>query len=147
MKSFRLLKTQKIFFKTFTTSTTSTLNNFKDILRNNHPQNNIPTSIEEKVGYNLHQRTNHPLNIIKKKVEDYCNEYAKKNNQSQFIIHDNEIPITNTKNCFDDLLVPLNHISRSRSDTYYIDDKLVSIIIIINSHYYLIFEYLFIYSY
>jgi phenylalanyl-tRNA synthetase alpha chain len=69
--------------------------------------------------------TDHPLNIIKNKIEKYCNEYAMENRQSKFAIYDKEPPVADTKNCFDDLLVPPDHCSRSRSDTYYLTDKLV----------------------
>jgi hypothetical protein len=37
------------------------------ILKNNHPNNNIPDSILQKIGRNLHLQKNHPLNIIKTK--------------------------------------------------------------------------------
>jgi phenylalanyl-tRNA synthetase alpha chain len=68
---------------------------------------------------------NHPLNIIKKKIETYCNAYAQEHKQSPFSIFDNESPVADTKSCFDDLLVPANHCSRSRSDTYYLSEELV----------------------
>jgi phenylalanyl-tRNA synthetase alpha chain len=85
--------------------------------------NNIPPQIAEKIGRNLHLEQHHPLNIIKAKIENYCNEYAKKYNQSSFDLYDKESPIAHVKNCFDDLLVPPDHVSRSRRDTYYIDDQ------------------------
>ncbi len=37
------------------------------ILKSKHPNNNIPDSILNKVGENLHLKSNHPLCIIKKK--------------------------------------------------------------------------------
>lgn len=44
------------------------LNAVVSTLKNGHPFNNVPQSIIEKVGSNLHLRTNHPLNIIKKRL-------------------------------------------------------------------------------
>jgi hypothetical protein len=43
------------------------LNAVRSTLKNGHPFNNIPESIVEKVGSNLHLQKNHPLNIIKKR--------------------------------------------------------------------------------
>lgn len=97
----------------------------KELLRRKHPLNNVPLEIESKIGRNLHLLPNHPLNIIKNKIEQYCNDYAAANNQSNFMIYDKESPVADTKNCFDDLLVPPDHCSRSRSDTYYLTDELV----------------------
>mmetsp|Transcript_15892 Transcript_15892/g.23935 ORF Transcript_15892/g.23935 Transcript_15892/m.23935 type:complete len:405 (+) Transcript_15892:49-1263(+) len=94
-------------------------------LSNGHPMNNVSTVVAEKVGRNLHLQPNHPLHIIKTKVESYCQEYSIQNKQSQFSIFDKESPIADTKSCFDDLLVPPDHVSRSRSDTYYIDESTV----------------------
>eukprot|EP01039_Chlorochromonas_danica_P007973 gene7973-8794_t len=90
-----------------------------------HPQNNVPDSITEKIGKNLHLIPNHPLSIIKKEIEDYCNNYAKQHTQPQFQIFDNLKPIVSTKQCFDDLRVEPTHVSRRPSDTYYIDPDTV----------------------
>jgi hypothetical protein len=36
-------------------------------LKTKHPRNNIPETIIQKIGRNLHLQKNHPLNIIKTK--------------------------------------------------------------------------------
>lgn len=95
------------------------------ILESGHPQNNISKTCIDKVGKSLHLQPHHPLNTIKIIVENYCNEYAASRGQSPFALYDSELPIVTTKSCFDDLLVPPDHVSRSRSDTYYVDDKTV----------------------
>lgn len=94
-------------------------------IQTGHPQNNISKTCLEKIGKNLHLQTDHPLNTIKSIVENYCNDYAVKNGQTCFSIYDSEPPIASTKSCFDDLLVPPDHVSRSRSDTYYVDGDTV----------------------
>ncbi len=43
----------------------------------------------------------------------------------QFENFDNLSPIVNTKNCFDDLRVSIDHDSRKKTNTYYIDDEQV----------------------
>ena len=65
------------------------------------------------------------LKIIYYRIENYCNEYAKKNNQSIFMTLDQLSPVVNISNCFDDLRVDKNHVSRKPSDTYYVNDQLV----------------------
>eukprot|EP01031_Cornospumella_fuschlensis_P031913 gene31913-38585_t len=94
-------------------------------ITNKHPANNVPDSIYEKVGRNLHLQQNHPLNIIKKRIENYCNTYAAQHNQPSFQLFDNLEPIVTTKQCFDDLRVEPTHVSRRPSDTYYIDPDTV----------------------
>lgn len=59
------------------------------------------------------------------RIENYCNEYAKANNQNGFMIYDDLNPIVSTKNCFDDLRVEPSHVSRRPSDTYYITQDTV----------------------
>jgi phenylalanyl-tRNA synthetase alpha subunit len=130
MRAGQLLRSRLLFARNFspgrvTLSTTRNERDLQELLGSKHPLNNVPSAIESKIGRNLHLMANHPLNIIKNKIEKYCNDYAAANNQSKFTIYDKESPVADTKNCFDDLLVPPDHCSRSRSDTYYLTDKLV----------------------
>eukprot|EP00605_Chrysophyceae_sp_TOSAG23-4_P000941 GSChrysophyteH1.ASY1.ANO1.1041.1 assembled CDS len=91
-----------------------------------HPQNNTPSSIVDKVGRNLHRLPDHPLNIIKRRIENYCQDYAKKTySMQEFAIFDDLSPIVTKRRCFDDLRVGPDHVSRSPSDTYYIDDEVL----------------------
>ena len=92
-------------------------------LKSPHPYRNITPNIMEKVGRNLHLMEKHPLGIIKGKIEEYFNKYAAEKGQSNFEMFDNLSPYVNVKNCFDDLRVGPDHVSRRQSDTYYIDDK------------------------
>jgi phenylalanyl-tRNA synthetase alpha subunit len=96
------------------------------ILKQPHPDNNIPDNILAKLGRNLHQKEHHPLNIIKTKIEKYCNEYAIKKGQTLFNAMDNICPLVDTFNCFDLLRVASDNVCRSKSDTYYNTDKTVS---------------------
>jgi phenylalanyl-tRNA synthetase alpha chain len=36
-----------------------------------HPNNNVPTHIAELVGRDLHLQPNHPIGIVRKKIQDY----------------------------------------------------------------------------
>jgi phenylalanyl-tRNA synthetase alpha chain len=92
-------------------------------LKTTHPNRNITPNILEKVGRNLHLIDKHPLGIIKGKIEEYFHKYTADKGQNKFEVFDNLSPYVNTKNCFDDLRVGPDHVSRRPSDTYYIDDK------------------------
>jgi len=79
--------------------------------------NNIPLSITNKIGKNLYQIPNHPICIIKNKIYDYFRN-------SREIIEEIS-PYVDVKSNFDDLLIPKDHPSRSKSDTFYSDDNTV----------------------
>lgn len=97
----------------------------ESLLNNKHPKNNIPASIIEKVGKNLHRQPNHPLGIIKTRIETFCGEYATKHGFSPFRTFDDLSPVVDTRSCFDVLRVPPDHVSRQPSDTYYVSDNTV----------------------
>ena len=90
-----------------------------------HPRNNVPESVSAKVGQNLHLNPKHPLGIIKKQIENYCNTYAARKQQGAFQSFDNLPPVVNTKQNFDSLLIPPEHVSRKPTDTYYLADELL----------------------
>jgi phenylalanyl-tRNA synthetase alpha chain len=78
--------------------------------------------ILSKLGQNLHLSKNHPLSIIKCKVEEYCHLYAAQLSQPPFKVFDSLPPVVSTTACFDNLLITEDHVSRKSSDTYYITD-------------------------
>jgi len=82
--------------------------------------NNVTPYIEALIGRNLHTQADHPLGIIKSKIEDYFLSLQVAQGQPTFEIKDSMDPIVNAKECFDDLLIPEDHPGRKPSDTYYI---------------------------
>ena len=68
---------------------------------------------------NLHLQPLHPLNTIKRAIESHFNAGS---NPPLFTVVDTLPPVVTTANCFDALLIPSDHISRSPSDTYYVND-------------------------
>jgi len=82
---------------------------------------NVPESIKRKVGRNLHLQKNHPIEIVKRIVVDYFKGLKNYN----FAVFDNLSPYVSVEDNFDKLLIPKSHPSRSRSDTYYVDDETV----------------------
>ena len=76
---------------------------------------NVPVNIREKIGANLLKIENHPLTIIKNKIVSILGE--------SFKVFEDLNPVVTIVNNFDKLLIPMDHVSRSQSDSYYIDDK------------------------
>ncbi|XP_076903546.1 phenylalanine--tRNA ligase, chloroplastic/mitochondrial-like [Bidens hawaiensis] len=88
----------------------------QDVVKD-EPTNNVPDLIFTKLGLQLHRRDNHPLGILKNAIYEYFDS----NYNNQFLKFDDLSPIVTTKQNFDDVLVPADHVSRSYNDTYYID--------------------------
>mmetsp|Transcript_7843 Transcript_7843/g.17027 ORF Transcript_7843/g.17027 Transcript_7843/m.17027 type:complete len:426 (-) Transcript_7843:138-1415(-) len=83
-----------------------------------HPNNNVPPHIAALVGKGLHLKPNHPIGIIRAKIQEYFASLP-----HEYTVYDAEDPIVTTQQCFDALRIPPEHPGRSPSDTYYIDDK------------------------
>ena len=77
-------------------------------------KSNITPNVLSKIGKNLHNQKNHPLEIIKRKIFDYFGDEYKK--------FDDLNPRVTVKQCFDDLLLPHNHPARSLSDSFYFSE-------------------------
>ena len=75
-----------------------------------HTDCNITSNITARMGVNLHQQKNHPLHTIKRIIQSHWKD---------FTVVDHLSPIVTTHDNFDSLLIPKNHVSRSKSDTYY----------------------------
>jgi len=89
-------------------------------------ESNITEGIREKIGRGLHRKQLHPLNIVKCMVEGYFSKrFQTKSGETLFKYYDNLDPYVSTIQCFDELLVPKDHISRSKSDTFYLDENTV----------------------
>lgn len=98
-------------------------------------RSNITPGLLEKVGRNLHLQRNHPLNILKRKIEQY---FAQAFPAGEFRFFDNLPPKVTTVANFDQLLVPkgsyfsrfswlcvTDHVSRRLSDTFYFDENTI----------------------
>ena len=62
-----------------------------------HPKNNVPPHIAALVGRGLHTRPDHPIGIIRAKIQEYFASLP-----DDYIIYDAEDPIVTTTQCFDD---------------------------------------------
>lgn len=81
-----------------------------------HEDCNITPIIAARMGVNLHQQVNHPLYTIKRIIQTYWKD---------FIVVDDLSPIVTAHDNFDSLLIPKNHVTRSKSDTYYLRQETV----------------------
>lgn len=82
------------------------------------PNNNVTPYIEKLIGRNLHLIPNHPLNIIKRKIEGYFLALG-----DGFEAFDSLDPVVSCTACFDDLNIPPGHPARKPSDTYYLSES------------------------
>ena len=108
----------KLFSSTATSTEDSSTYADADRYMNDHPNNNIPPHIAALVGRGLHTKENHPIGIVRAKIQDYFSTL-----DQEYKIFDAEDPIVTCTQCFDDLRINPDHPGRSPSDTYYIDDK------------------------
>ncbi len=76
----------------------------------------LPSSITSKIGKDLHLQPNHPICIIKTKIIEYLQSVEP---VSQ--IFDNLPPQVSVEDNFDFLRISPDHVSRSSSDTYYVN--------------------------
>ncbi|CAO2650971.1 Nn.00g092680.m01.CDS01 [Neocucurbitaria sp. VM-36] len=77
---------------------------------------NTPSSILSAIPRRLHLQPNHPLTITRKLIESRFPGYK---------THNELFPIVTTGQNFDSLGFPLDHIGRSRTDTYYLNKATV----------------------
>jgi phenylalanyl-tRNA synthetase alpha chain len=80
---------------------------------------NITESILSKVDRKLLTTPNHPLQILSKKIDDYMLS------RFQYNIIKNLSPIVTVHQNFDLLGTPIDHPSRARTDTYYLNERQV----------------------
>lgn len=109
-------------------SAAADLKPLKELLEENkdHPHNNIPSTVIAKIGKNLHNQENHPLNTIKNIIVDYFNSNPDSlAGKPQFKLYDDLEPVATLQANFDDLRIGPDHPSRALTDTYYVNDGLV----------------------
>ena len=96
-----------------------------EILRHSYTRDEMTTvtpAIISRVGRKLHHIPNHPVNIIKQRVvHHFHKKYVGKTGNAIYAHFDNVSPVVTTEQNFDSLLVPADHVSRSKNDNYYIN--------------------------
>ncbi len=83
---------------------------------------NVTPRVLSKVGKNLHNKSNHPLNLLHQRIKNhFYGNFQNRFGNPLFTMFDNLKPVVTIHQNFDSLLVPEDHISRSPSDTYYVN--------------------------
>ena len=86
------------------------------------PLNNLPPHVAARVGSRLVHAPHHPLCLIKTVIEQrFVEDGPSLEGSPSFAFFDDLSPVVTAQQCFDDLLTPSDHISRSRNDTFYLD--------------------------
>mmetsp|Transcript_17423 Transcript_17423/g.28117 ORF Transcript_17423/g.28117 Transcript_17423/m.28117 type:complete len:418 (-) Transcript_17423:43-1296(-) len=86
-----------------------------------HEYNNVPENVAKHVEKRLLQKPHHPLQILKSKIFEHFDTAEVERGGVEFEKYDSLVPVVSTKQCFDDLLIPKDHISRKPTDTFYVD--------------------------
>lgn len=85
---------------------------------------NVSPHLLSFVTRNLHNQKNHPLNLLKLRIMRYMyGSYVNRRGNPLFSVYDKLLPIVTTYQNFDSLLIPQNHPSRKKSDSYYINSQ------------------------
>jgi phenylalanyl-tRNA synthetase alpha chain len=87
-----------------------------DATYNRDDWTNVTPTVLSKLERKLHLQPRNPIGIIRQLIEDHFNDFATFNNVS---------PIVTTQQNFDDLLIPKDHPSRTKSDNYYFNKDTV----------------------
>ena len=88
---------------------------------------NVTPKILSHLDRNLHLQKQHPLCLTKQNIVNYM--YAKYSHHRGtshrglpvFSVHEQISPVVTLEQNFDNLLVPKDHVSRKKSDSYYVD--------------------------
>ena len=85
---------------------------------------NVTPHILERLGLNLHRQKNHPLYHLSNRLRQYFHQFYDAGRLSpKFSIVDNLSPLVTTEQNFDSICTPADHVSRTKSMNYYINEK------------------------
>ena len=84
---------------------------------------NVTPKILSLMNRKLHNKQYHPLQMIKQRIINYIQSQYCMESRQLFSIHDQINPLVSTAANFDSLLVPEDHPSRAKSDSYYINSS------------------------
>lgn len=85
---------------------------------------NVTSHVLSFVSRDLHNTMYNPLNFIKHRIIRYMyGRYVNRRGNPVFSVYDDLLPVVTTYENFDSLLVPPDHPSRKKSDTYYLNSN------------------------
>lgn len=84
---------------------------------------NVTPKIHSYVGRNIYAQPNHPLSIVRQQIVNYFYKaFVNAKGNPQFSVFDGLHPVVSVAQNFDQLLIPADHVSRARSDCYYVNE-------------------------
>lgn len=87
---------------------------------------NVTPKILACIDKNLHCQKYHPLFHLKQRIIDhFYKSYVGRTGNPIFSVYDNFNPVVSTHQNFDSLLIPLDHVCRSKNDCYYVNKDVV----------------------
>ncbi|XP_023301035.2 probable phenylalanine--tRNA ligase, mitochondrial [Lucilia cuprina] len=85
---------------------------------------NVTPKILSYMGLNKHLQKDHPLSIIRQRIVNYFYQaYKTSRGNPLFSVYDKLNPVVTVQQNFDNLLIPADHVSRNKSDCYYINSQ------------------------
>ena len=85
---------------------------------------NVTPKILSYMGLNKHLQKDHPLSIIRQRIVNYFYQaYKTSRGNPLFSVYDKLNPVVTVQQNFDNLLIPQDHVSRNKSDCYYINNN------------------------
>ncbi|KAG4074299.1 hypothetical protein HA402_008708 [Bradysia odoriphaga] len=101
--------------------------NTVSVCNGNYPTDrwtNVTPKILSYTGRNIYLQKNHPLCIIRNQIVNYFYKtFVNPKGNAIFSVFDNLSPVVTTEQNFDQLLIPKDHVSRAKSDCYYVNEK------------------------
>lgn len=87
---------------------------------------NVTDKILSLLNRKLYKQPSHPLCLTKEKVVNFFyGNFKGRTGNPIFSVIDNLNPIVTTVQNFDSLLIPKNHVCRSKTDCYYVNNNLL----------------------
>lgn len=84
---------------------------------------NVTPKILSYLNRDLHLKKDNPISIVRQRIVNYFYSSFTYRGNPIFSVYDKLSPVVTTKQNFDDLLIPEDHPSRTKSDCYYVNRK------------------------
>lgn len=83
---------------------------------------NLKPRMQSYLNRNIYLQDNHPLSILRKKiVNHFYKSFVNNRGNPQFTVVDNLSPVVTLQQNFDSLMIPKDHVSRNKSDSFYLN--------------------------
>lgn len=84
---------------------------------------NVTPHLLSHIGRDLHLQPHHPLrHVAQRVIQHMYRQYLSPRGNPLFSVHSQLHPVVTTHQNFDSLLIPKDHVSRKKSDNFYIND-------------------------